>query len=660
MQIREQTRPQAHLGLSGELRLTGADGEPVPLTSRRARALVCYLHFAGAAGATRERLAGLLWSDRAEEQARASLRQCLIELRTAQAAAGLDLLTVGRERIALREGGHGAEWAAFERALAAPDGEALTQILQRLADAPLLEDVQLGGLFGEWLEQTRGHLEDSVVQAVQACLKRYEAAAAWPEARRLAQAFLRRHPLDETAVAAAMRADAALGSSSSAHRRFRILKEALAREYGVEPGEAAHEALAALAAPPGPAAPAASEARPSAAPRSGPPLVVVADFEAIGLDGAQSDLTRPIREEVVSGLSRFRDLRVITDPQPAGGASPATWLERGAAYVLGAAMRPDAQGIKLTVRLLRTGDGDVVWSNSLGLPASQLSAAIDRIIAKVVGAVLPTIDGDLVRQARMPANDIFRRYLAARDAAGAAETYDQARAAAAQLEALIADEPGFALPYLPLARLYNTDFGYTRANSSGPAEFARALDLAKSAIAIDRAHVHGYSVAGWSYLRRRQKDAARLYFDQALAMNPFHAERVLEVGFGHIFLGDLDQARQLIDRSLVLNPVPDDMFFADLGLLELIAGDHGRAASYFDMIARPRLWHLIYRAINARLGGEDDGAGSEAARAGVRAIWPADLPLTPESVTAWAASHNPFCEPAADRRFLDAARDLLA
>ena len=647
------------LDLFGAFRVTAATGRPAHISSRRARALLAYLSVARHLGETRERLAGLLWSDRAEEQARASLRQCLLELR-----AGL--LDVGRERVSLRADRFSSDLAMLRRTLSddvqADGPRHLAEGLQAIGVEPLLADLQLGGLFGEWLDQTRGQLEGDIAAAAHRRLQAAEAAGDWSGVRTLAEAFLRRQPLDETAVAAAMRADAAQGISSAAHRRFRILEAALAKEYGVRPGSAARDALAALHGP-GPATVTAIRSSPAPARADpdphAPPLLVITEFHDAGLEAADSGLVRPVREEVVSGLSRFRDLRIITDPHPQADTDARTWAERGAAYVLGGALRPSLDGLKLTVQLLRTGDGRVVWSDAFGVPGARLVHAIDRIIAQVVGAVLPMINQDLVLQARMPANDTYLRYLSARDAAASPPSHDHARVAAADLEALIADAPGFVLPYLPLARLYNTDFGYTRAGSSGADEFSRAFDLAKTALSVDRGHVHGYTVAGWCHLRRRQWDVARLHFDQAVELNPFHAERLVEAGFGHIMLGETDRARALLDRSLLLNPAPRDDFFADLGLLELVTGDHERAANYFELIARPTVWDLIHAAVNASLGGQSDRGKAQAAAKAIAGIWPRGEETSIEALVAWIADHSPFRDVETEARFLGGARSAL-
>ena len=649
------------LDLFGGFRLT-CGGRLVSVSSRRARALIAYLWLARDRAAPRGRLAGLLWSDRAEEQARASLRQCLLETRTALAACGMELIDAGRETVRLRGEALSSDVADLELALADRDGDALKMMLATLGDRELLVDAGLGGLFGEWLEATRAQLDQRITDGVHARLDELEAAQAWNAVRQLAEAFLLRDALDETVVAAAMRANAALGHTSAAYRRFQILQAALQREYGVSPGAEPRDALAFVSRR-------AQAVEEPAAPRLEPParqgglaepaMVIVAAFDDADAGEPVASLSRAIRDEVVSGLSRFRDLRVITDPQRADSVRAEGITDRSRVYVLGATFRASAEGIRITVQLIRGSDRHVAWSDRLALPQANVVDTTERIIAQVVGAVLPSIHADLGDRAPMPSNLTYERYLVARNAAAQARSFDDARAAARELESIIEAEPGFVLPYLPLARLYNTDFGYTRALSSGPADRERAFLLAKTALAKDRRHVHGYTVMGWCYLWRHQWDAARSHFDQAIALNPFHAERVMEVGFGYLFLGEAETARQLLDRCLMLNPEPRDEFFTDLGLLELLRGDFNRAESYFELVANRTVWDTIYIAVNARLGGLPFAAKAETARSRLAAIWPEDVPMTEDAVLDWIGNHKPFRREEDRSRLLEGARELL-
>ena len=73
----------------------------VRLRGRKAQALLCYLSLSSPQTHSRERLAGLLWSESGEDLARASLRQTLRELRGALEAAGFDGLESARNDVGL-------------------------------------------------------------------------------------------------------------------------------------------------------------------------------------------------------------------------------------------------------------------------------------------------------------------------------------------------------------------------------------------------------------------------------------------------------------------------------------------------------------------------------------------------------------------------------
>src|ERR1700722_7413287 len=149
---------RAYLRLMGGFGLSTAAGAPGEIPSRRARGLLAYVHLAPDRSASRERLGGLLWSDRAETQAKASLRQCLFELRDGLSTAGLDILAVGRERIAVPVQTLTSDVPALELALAAQDPAAIATLPGLMAGGRLLDGLELGGLFQDWLDQGAGQV----------------------------------------------------------------------------------------------------------------------------------------------------------------------------------------------------------------------------------------------------------------------------------------------------------------------------------------------------------------------------------------------------------------------------------------------------------------------------------------------------------------------
>src|SRR5262245_34486124 len=69
------------LRLLGGMQVITAEDRDITPSGKKLRALIACLALAPKAGWLRERLMALVWGDRDEEQARASLRQALAELR---------------------------------------------------------------------------------------------------------------------------------------------------------------------------------------------------------------------------------------------------------------------------------------------------------------------------------------------------------------------------------------------------------------------------------------------------------------------------------------------------------------------------------------------------------------------------------------------------
>jgi len=91
----------ANAMLFGEFRLTTIDGTEIAISNRRARALLAMLCLAHENSIDRDYLSRLLWPGRFEAHAKASLRQCLLDLGKLLAAAECNILEVTRGRISI-------------------------------------------------------------------------------------------------------------------------------------------------------------------------------------------------------------------------------------------------------------------------------------------------------------------------------------------------------------------------------------------------------------------------------------------------------------------------------------------------------------------------------------------------------------------------------
>jgi DNA-binding SARP family transcriptional activator len=203
--------------------------------SKKAQALLAHLALSPGQGQTRARLAGLLWGDRADEQARNSLRQTLFELRRELGPDGERALAADHERVALTVGDLRVDALEFARLAeedtpGALEGAAALYAGELLAGLVVKEEA-----FESWLYGERERLHELGLRALGALLAQQAAAGVTDRAIETALRLLALDPLRETAHRALMRLYASQGRGAAALRRYQICVETLWRELRVEP-----------------------------------------------------------------------------------------------------------------------------------------------------------------------------------------------------------------------------------------------------------------------------------------------------------------------------------------------------------------------------------------------------------------------------------------
>lgn len=169
--------PALRASLFGEFRLETLAGASIHLKNRRASLVLAILFLQPDHSIDRDALSGLLWHDRFPAQAKASLRQCLLDLRKHLDDLGISALVVERNEVSLAVQGISTDLADIETAIS--DG-ALEQAAQRLlaiGNRPLLEGVSLNPAFGGWLAARREYVDAQLKSAVAEALQRADAEA---------------------------------------------------------------------------------------------------------------------------------------------------------------------------------------------------------------------------------------------------------------------------------------------------------------------------------------------------------------------------------------------------------------------------------------------------------------------------------------------------
>jgi DNA-binding SARP family transcriptional activator/pimeloyl-ACP methyl ester carboxylesterase len=209
-------------------------GLPLTLPTRKAQALLAYLALHPEPAPHRDSLAALLWPDRTDDQARASLRHAVYELRRALAGSPGVLRTEG-DTVAVDAGLVDLDVAAFTRLMDEGTPEALAQA------AALYRGDLLAGLsvaeepWEAWLRQERERLREQAGDGLARLLAYQRKAGQLEAAVRTAGQLLALDPLQEPAHRTLMRLHAQLGQRAAALRQYQHCVGVLRSELGAEP-----------------------------------------------------------------------------------------------------------------------------------------------------------------------------------------------------------------------------------------------------------------------------------------------------------------------------------------------------------------------------------------------------------------------------------------
>jgi DNA-binding SARP family transcriptional activator/Tfp pilus assembly protein PilF len=630
----------------GDTRVDAADRGDVTPKSRKGRALVAILALAQHNSTTRERVANLLWPDVPEDKARSSLRQTLGEVRDSfQYQDGDNAVIVSRDKIALATAQVMCDAVSLINALRDGNDAETKMILAKWRGDYLADISGINDRTEEWARLERAAFDAELREKSQRRIETLLHDQAHEQVRIITTYLLKRDPTNEILTRAAMQADAALDDLPMLHRRFQVLREALTEELEAQPATTTRklfenltgdEELIIAAPKPRVKSPMYSEM----------PIVFCPHVQMRGVDGAESDILLGLREDILAGVSRYRDLRLLTVSALPEPEDASLYGESSRVFALSLSSRKAVGGLKVTAALSRLVDGVLIWSEVFALDNAQEWAAVDAVVARVAGALLPAMDRFTLSQTDHSdnSNDAYQLYLRGRAIATNALDAKTAKSAIKLLTSAITLKPNIANAYPLLARIYNTGMIYSQNISGIKSSRALAIDYARKSIELDSNNPHAYVVLGWTYLWQEKWEDAEITLNRALPFNANYADRLMEIAFGYLNIGDLDLAEELLKRCLQLNPFPRDHYYVDLAWLETLRGNYVAAVRYFGTVAHYDLLGHGHCAISYFLAGSNFTAQKHAGiiRAHVAKYKCTDGDLLPEAITNWFMYHIPL------------------
>ena len=464
-----------HLDLLGGIHMHDGMDCAVGAAGTKAVLLLAYLALKPGKAHSRETLIGLLWSDRGDSQARASLRQALWSLGQALKSVKPRPLVIDGEMISLDPTAIETDVAKFERLVKDGTPKAL-QEAAALYQGELLQGIKVRDpSFEDFLAGERARFHALAVHACSKLLDHQVKADLADEAIATAKRLLEIDPLQEVAHRALMQQFANKGQVALAIKQYETCRDIFRREVDVEPGSETKNLLERirLAQPGAEHAPARREEpiqehEQSATARAGvheKPSIAVLPFSNLSGDPEQEYFADGMVEEIITGLSRIKWLFVIARNSTftyKGRAVDVKQVGRelGVRYVLEGSVRKAADRVRITVQLIDSATAAHVWAERYDRKFEDIFALQDEITLSVVGAIEPSLrlaEVERVKRKRSDNLDVYDLVLRAH-ADVVSRTPERATKALLLLERALTLDPNYALAHAYAAECYHTLF----------------------------------------------------------------------------------------------------------------------------------------------------------------------------------------------------------
>jgi DNA-binding SARP family transcriptional activator/TolB-like protein/Tfp pilus assembly protein PilF len=598
------------IGLLGPL-VIASGGSRLGKVPKKARGLLGYLAAQGGQAVSRERLADLLWPYQGSEQARHSLRNCLLELRKALGSGAGEHLVADFASCRLQ--GAEVDLERFERLARSRELGELRPAAE-LYRGEFLADFHLDSEpFQEWLAAERDRTLVLVCDVLQRLSAAQDAAGEAEAAIGSGRRLVALDPLSEFGQRVLMRAYARAGRRGEALRQYKSCSETLKRELGVAP-DAETQALAAeiaraggaAEAVAGPAMAGGAGDRPSAAERGGaarsapvvaarpgaarlqwPCLlssigVAVAPLRNLTGDAEQQYLVEAFTDDLVTDLLRCgRGLLLKPVGEERRGAGDGgRGGEHGLEYlVTGSAQRSGPGMLRVNMRISDAATAEYLWAGRHDFRPEDLAAVQTKITRRISRELHVLLLQEASRRAAAAApselgvNDCLAR---AREALSGVTRAELSVEAQQWFLAALARDPRNVEALVGLARTCQ----YLVSNPwwGDPQAATAAADLGREAAALALALAPGHAFArctqGMLYSAAGQLDEAARAFEQALAMDPGLGLAHGFAGYNTALLGRAGDTVPAIERAMQLDPAERRhsiwLFFG--GFAELLLG----------------------------------------------------------------------------------------
>ncbi len=323
----------------------------------------------------------------------------------------------------------------------------------------------------------------------------------------------------------------------------------------------------------------------AAKPATDKPAIAVLPFTNMSGDPEQEYFSDGITEDIITELSRFRNLFVIARNSsfaykggPINIGSIARELRVG--YVLEGSVRRAGNRVRITAQLVDAASGNHLWAERYDRELADIFAVQDDVTLSIVGALTVGLEDEALERARRKRPGSLQAYEHwLRGKRSIWTTGLKNLESRRHFERAIAIDPDYSAAHSGLAITYQMESLDFPLPANFRSAYDKAFECAQRAAALDDSDYQAHVALAWPYLYRREYDRVKKHLERAIKLNPNDADTLANAAVLFAYLGEPEEGIKCGEAALRLNPRHPDWYLGYLAQALFAARRYGEGAA---------------------------------------------------------------------------------
>lgn len=332
------------------------------------------------------------------------------------------------------------------------------------------------------------------------------------------------------------------------------------------------------------------------------PSIAVLPFANMSGDPEQEFFADGLTEDIITELSRFHDLLVISRNSTFVYKGKAVKVqdigrEFGVDYVIEGSVRKAGGRVRVTVQLIDAETDRHIWAERYDRELQDIFAIQDEMTCAIAATLPGRVEAAAHDRTKRKPTENMRAYecvLAAKLLHHRSTREDNAQAQILLNRALAMD-PNYAHAHAWKACVLGQCWIYGWC-ADRDATFEQVASELEIALALDDNDADVHRILAALNLTRHDYEKATYHQERALALNPNYDLVVVQQGELLTWLGLPEEGIDWIRKAMRLNPHHPERFWNHLGRAYYCAEKYAEAAEAFSRITRPDYTHHAFLA----------------------------------------------------------------